>query len=52
MSEEIDYKRPIGVSLPTSILELLDKKRGRVPRSAFILQILEDTLRRRKDIAA
>ena len=51
MSQELDYHRPVGVSLPVSILQLLDEKRGRVPRSAFILEILELVLgkRRRKD---
>ena len=37
----LDHKRPVGVSLPESIVQLLDKKRGRLARSAYILLLLE-----------
>ncbi len=48
MEQIIDYKRPISVSLPQSIIEQLDKQRGRLPRSVFILQILESKIQKEK----
>ena len=44
MAESIDYKRPVSLSLPQSMLQSIDEKRGRLPRSTFILAILEQTL--------
>ena len=35
MTQEIDYKRPIGVSLPQSIVQLIDEERGRLPAIRF-----------------
>ncbi|MGA2785838.1 MAG: hypothetical protein ABSF09_14200 [Candidatus Bathyarchaeia archaeon] len=40
-----DPHRPVGVSLPDTMLKLLDVKRGRTPRSAYILDILEKALK-------
>lgn len=47
MSQDVDYKRPVGVSLPQSMLQLIDERRGQVPRSAYILGILEKALKGR-----
>jgi len=44
MSQDRDLKHPVGVSLPESIVQLLDKKRGRLARSAYILLLLEKAL--------
>jgi hypothetical protein len=38
---DTDYKLPISISLPQSIVRLLDKKRGHLARSAYILLVLE-----------
>lgn len=40
------YKKyiPIGISLPTKIVEALDKKRKDVSRSRYILRILENDI--------
>ena len=41
-----EYKKyiPIGISLPTKIVEGLDKKRKDVSRSRYILRILENDI--------
>jgi metal-responsive CopG/Arc/MetJ family transcriptional regulator len=44
MSQDADRCYPVGVSLPGSVLQLLDEKRGKVPRSAFIVECLEKVL--------
>lgn len=32
---------PIGISLPTNIVKKIDKERGDIPRSRYVLRILE-----------
>ncbi len=44
MMKEFDYKIPVGVSLPQSIVRLLDEKRGHLARSTYILLLLEKSL--------
>lgn len=39
-----DYKLPLSISLPQSIVRLLDKRRGHLARSAYILLLLERAL--------
>lgn len=41
---EVDYKLPVSLSLPTSIIQLIDKKRGKLARSAYVLLLLERAL--------
>jgi metal-responsive CopG/Arc/MetJ family transcriptional regulator len=41
---DTDYKLPISISLPQSIVRQLDKKRGHLARSTYILVILENAL--------
>jgi hypothetical protein len=48
MPKEIDYKIPVGVSLPQSMIKEIDEKRGRLGRSSYILLLLEEALRGRK----
>jgi hypothetical protein len=43
-----DPHKPTRVSLPESMLRLLDARRGRIPRSAYILEILETFLGKAK----
>jgi len=42
---EIDYKLPIGVSLPQSMIKEIDEKKGRLCRSTYILLLLEKALK-------
>ena len=48
MAKEMDYKIPVGVSLPQSMIQEIDKKRGRLGRSTYILLLLEMALKRGK----
>ncbi len=48
MNKEIDYKIPVGVSLPQSMIKEIDEKRGRLGRSTYILLLLETALKGRK----
>jgi metal-responsive CopG/Arc/MetJ family transcriptional regulator len=48
MSKETDYKVPVGVSLPQSMIQQIDRERGLAPRSAYILKLLEKAISRRK----
>ncbi len=32
---------PVGMSLPTTIIEKIDQERGDIPRSKYVLRILE-----------
>jgi hypothetical protein len=41
---DTDYKLPISISLPQSIVRQLDKKRGHLARSTYILLLLERAL--------
>ena len=44
MNSVTDYKLPVSISLPQSIIHLLDKKRGHLARSTYILILLEKDL--------
>ena len=48
MTKVTDYKIPVGVSLPQSMIKEIDEKRGRLGRSTYILLLLEKALKRRK----
>ena len=37
--------KPVGLSLPTDLLRLIDERRGRVPRSTYVADILQDALK-------
>ena len=39
-----DRTRNIGISLPDSLLKLIDEKRGGVDRSRFIRNLLEESM--------
>jgi hypothetical protein len=41
---DTDYKLPVSISLPQSIVRLLDKKRGHLARSTYVLLLLEKAL--------
>jgi metal-responsive CopG/Arc/MetJ family transcriptional regulator len=43
----LDRKVPVGISLPESVIALVDETRGEVPRSQFILRILRDAIQKR-----
>jgi hypothetical protein len=34
----------VGISIPTDILQAIDRRRGDVPRSRFLLRMLEGSL--------
>jgi metal-responsive CopG/Arc/MetJ family transcriptional regulator len=51
MAKIIDYKVPVGVSLPESMVKEIDEKRGRIARSTYILFLLEKALSRRGKVA-
>jgi len=36
--------RQVGVSLPESLLERIDKDRGKIPRSVWIVDLLQKAL--------
>jgi len=44
--EEIDGRRhkPVSVSIPLDVLQRIDGARGRLPRSTFIVKLVEDQL--------
>jgi metal-responsive CopG/Arc/MetJ family transcriptional regulator len=48
MTSEVDYKVPVGVSLPQSMIREIDEKRGRLGRSTYILLLLEKALKGKK----
>jgi len=48
MTPEMDYKIPVGVSLPQSIIKEIDESRGHLARSTYILLLLEKALKERK----
>jgi|GEM_PF-570450 len=39
---------PVGISLPAEIISKIDMERGDIPRSRYILRILQDTYSQRK----
>ena len=48
MSQEIDRKIPVSISLPESVLNRLDETRSGVARSAYILHLLKKALPKAK----
>jgi hypothetical protein len=48
MSSKISY--PIGISLPKEIIEKIDQERLDVPRSRYLLRIIEDRYNKQKQI--
>lgn len=40
---------PVGISLPHSLLEKIDKQRGMIPRSTYIQDLLIRALRARTE---
>lgn len=36
--------KPIGISIPDDLLKVIDEKRGRIPRSIFIVDLLKEAL--------
>jgi metal-responsive CopG/Arc/MetJ family transcriptional regulator len=44
MSKRSDHRVPVGVSLPESMIQEIDQERGLVPRSAYIVMLLEKVL--------
>jgi metal-responsive CopG/Arc/MetJ family transcriptional regulator len=48
MSKQSDHRVPVGVSLPQSIVDQIDEERGLVPRSAYIVMLLEKVLPTRR----
>lgn len=48
-----EEKVPVGLNLPRPILDVIDRKRGRVSRSTYVTILLERLLmKRRKSKAA
>jgi hypothetical protein len=39
----------IGISFPKKILEIIDSQRGDVPRSRYLLRLLENTYDRKRN---
>jgi metal-responsive CopG/Arc/MetJ family transcriptional regulator len=39
---------PVGLNLPKQILDVIDERRGRYSRSAYVATILEELLDRKK----
>jgi len=37
--------KPVGISLPTNLLRLIDERRGKIPRSTYVADILQDALK-------
>jgi metal-responsive CopG/Arc/MetJ family transcriptional regulator len=33
--------RPVGISLPNELLEKIDKERGKVPRSVWVVELIK-----------
>jgi len=48
LTKVTDYKIPVGVSLPQSVIREIDEKRGRLGRSTYILLLLESALKGRR----
>jgi len=42
---DFDRRIPISISLPQSVLDALDKKRAAMPRSRYVLRLLEKALK-------
>jgi len=38
---------PVGLNLPKQVLDIIDKRRGRYSRSAYVATILEELLARK-----
>jgi metal-responsive CopG/Arc/MetJ family transcriptional regulator len=41
---------PVGISLPTEIISKIDAERGDVPRSRYILRVLQDTYSKKRKL--
>jgi hypothetical protein len=41
-----DRTEKLGITLPISLLKQIENKRGDIPRSTFIIRVLESYLRR------
>ena len=40
----------VGISLPTEIISKIDAERGDIPRSRYILRVLQDTYSKRRKL--
>ena len=45
-----ERKLPIGISMPQSLLNEIDKKRGKQSRSEFVVELIEKTKTDQKQI--
>lgn len=43
-------KKAVGISFPTDILRKIDEERGDVPRSLFVLRLLDTSFIKKKSI--
>lgn len=43
-----DRKLPIGIGIPTGLLEKIDKLRGEKTRSKFVVELIEKALEAKK----
>jgi metal-responsive CopG/Arc/MetJ family transcriptional regulator len=41
---------PVGISLPTEIISKIDSERGDIPRSRYILRVLQDSHSKRRKL--
>jgi len=37
--------KPVGISLPMGLLKLVDERRGKIPRSTYVADILQEALK-------
>jgi len=44
MSDKKERKLPIGIGIPTSLLEKIDELRGEKSRSEFVVKLIEKAL--------
>jgi metal-responsive CopG/Arc/MetJ family transcriptional regulator len=47
-STKIDRTEKLGITLPISLLQKIDNKRGDIPRSKYIRRAIESYLKERK----
>ena len=45
---KFERKLPIGISMPQSLLDEIDVKRGQQSRSEFVVELIEKTLKAKK----
>ncbi len=48
MNQKKDRKLPIGIGIPTSLLEKIDELRGEKSRSEFVVELIEKALETEK----